>query len=152
MLFTESDLEKDFKNIEIKKSFSHGRSETISGRQEKEAGTFFVYTIDAEVKKCCPKRVDHKIVMSTGRNTYAYLHADRTSGIQRPVVVGGPASLFCACYLARAGLSPAQRSNGRPCGRPNGKITVFLEGRYAGPPESTCSSVRAAPAHFPTES
>ncbi len=51
--------------------------------------------------------------MSTKRVPYTYLHTDNRDRLQRPVVVGsGPAGLFCAYYLARAGLSPLSSNGG----------------------------------------
>ena len=103
---TENELEKkDYKNIENKKRRASFlvHPETIPGMPEKKPDLFFVYTIDAEVKKesTVLKRVDHKIVMSTKRVPYTYLHTDNRDRLQRPVVVGsGPAGLFCAYYLA----------------------------------------------------
>ena len=91
-----------------------------------------LYTIDAEVKKesTVLKRVDHKIVMSTKRVPYTYLHTDNRDRLQRPVVVGsGPAGLFCAYYLARAGLSPLVIERGDDVDSRMKKVQSFWDGK-----------------------
>lgn len=69
---------------------------------------FFVYTVEAEVKKekQVLKKVNNKNIMSTTPVRFSYLKTN-TEVSQRPVIVGsGPAGLFCAYYLVQAGLKP----------------------------------------------
>lgn len=131
---TENELEKKIiKTLKIKKeellSWSI-RKQSLDAR--KKPDLFFVYTIDAEVKKesTVLKRVDHKIVMSTKRVPYTYLHTDNRDRLQRPVVVGsGPAGLFCAYYLARAGLSPLVIERGDDVDSRMKKVQSFWDGK-----------------------
>lgn len=130
---TEGELEKKIlKTLKIKKEELLSwtiRRQSLDARKKPEL--FFVYTIDAEVKKenTILKRVDHKIVMSTKRVSYTYLQPGNLSGVQRPVVVGsGPAGLFCAYYLARAGLSPLVIERGDDVDSRMEKVQSFWDG------------------------
>lgn len=82
------------------------RRQSLDARKKPEL--FFVYTIEAEVKKekQILKRVNNKNIMSTTPVDFSYLKTNHTVS-QRPVIVGsGPAGLFCAYYLVQAGLKP----------------------------------------------
>ena len=68
--------------------------------------------------------------MSTKRVPYTYLHTDNRDRLQRPVVVGsGPAGLFCAYYLARAGLSPLVIERGDDVDSRMKKVQSFWDGK-----------------------
>ena len=67
------------------------RRQSLDARKKPEL--FFVYTVDAEVKKekQVLKRVNNKNIMSTNPVNFSYLKTD-TAVSQRPVIVGsGPA-------------------------------------------------------------
>lgn len=88
------------------------RKQSLDARKKPEL--FFVYTVGAAVKKESKilRKVNDKNVMLTKKEKFSYLRAmdpngEQKPGYQRPIVVGsGPAGLFCAYYLAKAGLRP----------------------------------------------
>ena len=83
------------------------RKQSLDARKKPEL--FFVYTVDVSVKKekQVMKRVHSKNVMSTTKKIFSYIHLEREMEATRPVIVGsGPAGLFCAYYLVKAGMKP----------------------------------------------
>lgn len=69
-----------------------------------------------------------------------------------PVVVGaGPAGLFAALTLARAGVQPILIERGKPVEERTKSVQMMQEQGILDP-EATCSSARAARARFPTAS
>ena len=83
------------------------RKQSLDARKKPEL--FFVYTVDVSVKKekQVLKRVHNKNVMLTIEKKFSYLHLEREMEAPRPVIVGsGPAGLFCAYYLVKAGMKP----------------------------------------------
>ena len=83
------------------------RRQSLDARKKPEL--FFVYTVDVSVKqeKQVMKRVHSKNIMSTTEKKFSYLHMEQNLNAPRPVIVGsGPAGLFCAYYLVKAGMKP----------------------------------------------
>ena len=107
---TKEDLENKIKKL-LKISSGDLLSWTIRRQSldaRKKPELFFVYTVEAEVKKekQVLKKVNNKNIMSTTPVRFSYLKTN-TEVSQRPVIVGsGPAGLFCAYYLVQAGLKP----------------------------------------------
>ena len=83
------------------------RRQSLDARKKPEL--FFVYTVDVSVKqeKQVMKRVHSKNIMSTTEKKFSYLHMEQNLNAPRPVIVGsGPAGLFWAYYLVKAGMKP----------------------------------------------
>ena len=84
------------------------RRQSLDARKKPEL--YFVYTIEAEVKKekQVIKKVNNKNVMLTKPVSCSYLQVKENNlTAKRPVIIGsGPAGLFCAYYLVQSGLKP----------------------------------------------
>ena len=90
------------------------RRQSLDARKKPEL--FFVYTIDAEVKNESKvlKRVHNNNIMSTKIKPFSYLTIEPDACDSRPVIVGsGPAGLFCAYYLVKAGFRPIVLERGQ---------------------------------------
>ncbi|MDD3218450.1 MAG: FAD-dependent oxidoreductase [Lachnospiraceae bacterium] len=90
----------------------------------------YVYQILVKIKEESKivKKVNNNDVMLTDVKTYTYMNLQTPYDGMRPIIVGsGPAGLFCAYYLAKAGLSPIILERGDACEERLKKVEHFWE-------------------------
>lgn len=90
------------------------RRQSLDARKKPEL--FFVYTVDVEVRNEAKvlKRVHDKHIMLTKNKPFSYFSIEPDACDSRPVIVGsGPAGLFCAYYLVKAGFRPIVLERGQ---------------------------------------
>lgn len=107
---TESELKKKIaKTLRCgEKSFSYEIIRQSLDARHKEDKKF-VYTIEVSIEneKKILQKVHNNNIMLTIKKEYVFPKAGNRELSHRPVIVGsGPAGIFCAWYLARAGYRP----------------------------------------------
>ena len=118
---TESELKKKIaKTLRCgEKSFSYEIIRQSLDARHKEDKKF-VYTIEVSIEneKKILQKVHNNNIMSTIKKEYVFPKAGNRELSHRPVIVGsGPAGIFCAWYLARAGYRPLVLERGEEAKR-----------------------------------
>jgi len=92
---------------------------------------FFVYTIDVEVKdesKVLKRHSKNATVSQVNITPYVFPESGKEKLAHRPVIVGsGPAGLFCAYMLAKAGYQPLLIERGAPVEERIQDVNTFWE-------------------------
>ena len=91
---------------------------------------FYVYTIDVKIENEARvfKKINDKNIMLTTIQKYQFPPMGEQQLDKRPIIVGaGPAGLFCAYMLAKAGFKPLILERGDEARVRQGKIEKFWE-------------------------
>ncbi len=102
------------------------RRQSLDARYKNEKK--FVYTVDVflEDEKRIPKKVYNNNVMSIKRKPYRFPKPGEAHLDFPPVIVGsGPAGIFCAWYLARAGYRPIILERGEEAKKRQERVNAF---------------------------
>ena len=113
----------------------HRRS--VDARKKPEL--FFVYTVDVKTSKDRKienrlQKVNDKNIMLTEKKEYILPSPGSPKMTERPVVVGsGPAGLFCAWILAKAGFCPVIYERGQNALERKEQVDAFWAGKPLNP-------------------
>lgn len=94
----------------------------------KKPKIFFVYTVQINNLKKIPKNADKRFVKIVEKVSYEFKAKEKFTPNKSPVIVGfGPAGMFCALMLARAGFTPIVIERGDEVSKRKEKVEKFWE-------------------------
>lgn len=105
---------------------------SVDARKKPELYFNYVLNIQVDNQKEVYRRCDKKHVRVCEERVYRFpikeYHRNRKSESLRPVIIGsGPAGLFCALMLAKAGFCPLVLERGKPVGERMQDVQKFWE-------------------------
>ena len=128
------------------------RKQSLDARHKEDKK--FVYTVDIKVdnESRVLKKVHDKNIMLTAERKYHFPTPGSETLSHRPVVIGsGPAGLFCAWYLAKAGYCPLVLERGEEADKRQETVENFWKNGILDP-DSNVQFGEGGAGTFPTES
>ena len=147
---TESDLKKKIaKTLRCsEKSFSYEIiRQSLDARHKEDKKFVYTVEVDTENEKKILQKVHSNNIMSTTKKDYVFPKSGTLQLSHRPVIIGsGPAGIFCAWYLARAGYRPLVLERGEEAEKRRETVDRFWKNGVLD------SSEKEEPELFQTES